>query len=147
MQTEKRCAVCGVTKLAAEFHVVTDKRYARRYLQGRCKGCSRAYMRQWSRTPSGRAFKKNASRTQNLASYGMNEDGYRLLLESQHGDSTGRRLSVDHDHDTDEVRGVLCHSCNVVLGLVKEDVEVLRKAILYLSRETKTVPVLTFSRN
>ena len=43
-----------------------------------------------------------------------------------------RRLSIDHDHITDEVRGLLCRSCNLLLGAAGDDEEVLKSAIKYL---------------
>ena len=39
---------------------------------------------------------------------------------------------VDHDHQTGNVRGILCHPCNVALGLFKDSKENLAKAIRYL---------------
>ena len=38
----------------------------------------------------------------------------------------------DHCHATDKFRGMLCHQCNVVLGLVYDDPDVLRRAATYL---------------
>lgn len=41
---------------------------------------------------------------------------------------------VDHDHETGKVRGLLCNSCNVMLGHSKDDVAILQKGIEYLNR-------------
>lgn len=39
---------------------------------------------------------------------------------------------VDHDHVTDQIRGILCGACNRSLGLVKDSVEILQRMINYL---------------
>ncbi len=41
---------------------------------------------------------------------------------------------VDHDHRTGRIRGVLCGGCNAGLGQLKEDPEIIRRAIDYLKR-------------
>ncbi|MCY1435743.1 Recombination endonuclease VII [compost metagenome] len=41
-------------------------------------------------------------------------------------------LYVDHCHSTEKVRGLLCHSCNLILGHAKDDKGLLEKAIQYL---------------
>ena len=45
---------------------------------------------------------------------------------------------IDHDHGTGNVRGVLCHACNVSLGLFGDDPVRLRRAADYL--EAACVP-------
>lgn len=42
------------------------------------------------------------------------------------------RLSVDHCHETNRVRGLLCHRCNVAIGLFEHAPSRLEKAIAYL---------------
>ncbi len=41
-------------------------------------------------------------------------------------------LHWDHDHETGEFRGWLCHSCNVALGLFKDSPLILKSALQYL---------------
>lgn len=75
-------------------------------------------------------------------SYGISEDAYNALHAEQAGRcaicldecASGQWLSVDHDHITKRVRGLLCRECNHGLGKFKDDVSRLRGAIKYLSQ-------------
>lgn len=76
--------------------------------------------------------------------YGITPEQYDEMLAEQGGvcaickgppdRSTGtgpKRLVVDHNHDTQEVRGLLCWGCNVKLHAL-EDIEFFRAASQYL---------------
>jgi hypothetical protein len=80
-----------------------------------------------------------------LRKYSLSSSDYDRLVEQQrgccaiclgppdHGATKGRGyLSIDHDHETGTVRGLLCSSCNLALGLFKEDLSRLRAAMTYL---------------
>ncbi len=45
---------------------------------------------------------------------------------------TDRRTHVDHCHTTGDVRGIICHHCNTMLGNAKDDPKILARAIEYL---------------
>lgn len=51
----------------------------------------------------------------------------------------GNFRAVDHDHNTDKVRSVLCRRCNVVLGQVGDSAELLEAFIAYLKRHQVAV--------
>jgi hypothetical protein len=71
--------------------------------------------------------------------YGLSLEDYEEMLDQQDGKcaicgSTPdlRRLCVDHDHATGQVRGLLCRSCNLALGSMQDNIELLENAIAYL---------------
>jgi hypothetical protein len=51
---------------------------------------------------------------------------------ARHNSGAIRRLCVDHDHKTGEIRGLLCLRCNRVLGLMYDDGQLLGDMIAYL---------------
>lgn len=82
-----------------------------------------------------------------LKTYGLSKESYESMLKEQKGvcaicgkpetakhkrNQWTKRLSIDHDHSTGVVRGLLCAKCNALLGYADESIEVLSKAIEYL---------------
>lgn len=73
--------------------------------------------------------------------YGITLDEYNSMYAKQNGlcaiclkpdEVEGRRLAVDHDHETGQVRALLCGNCNRGLGNFKDDANMLIKATRYL---------------
>lgn len=74
--------------------------------------------------------------------FNLSTPEYEELLQEQHGvcavcstppDGVRQRyLCVDHDHYSGRVRGLLCHSCNLILGHADDDPARLRAAAAYL---------------
>lgn len=51
-----------------------------------------------------------------------------------------KRNSIDHCHNGNSIRGLLCDDCNIALGKFKDRVELLQKAIDYLNN-TEVIPM------
>jgi len=79
-----------------------------------------------------------------MRSYGVTEEWYVETLAAQGGKCAicpatepggpHKVFSVDHDHKTGKVRGLLCKDCNHMLGMAKDSIETLRAAIEYLQK-------------
>jgi hypothetical protein len=74
-----------------------------------------------------------------LDRYGFGLDGYEERLKKQGGvclicgkKPGKKRLHVDHCHETDVVRGLLCSNCNRGIGLLGDQYERLEAALAYL---------------
>jgi hypothetical protein len=99
----------------------------------RYRGRLVAYQRDWKKRNPEKRF-EYVLRTR----YGIGAADYMALLEKQGGicpicGEPPRLPSVDHDHDTGLVRGILCRTCNSALGVL-DTVERLRAAMAYLCR-------------
>lgn len=57
-----------------------------------------------------------------------------------------KKLFVDHSHDTGEVRGLLCDTCNRGIGFLKEKNENLWNALLYLNPNIEKIPLTNIIR-
>lgn len=55
---------------------------------------------------------------------------------------TGKFLFVDHAHQTRRVRGLVCHRCNIMLGVAQDNTVVLRNAVAYLEGVVNTGPLV-----
>lgn len=80
---------------------------------------------------------KAMSRNARKRKYGLTEEQL-CALESitECAICGGPAEHIDHDHETGAIRGVLCLNCNAVLGHAHDDVNVLAKAIAYLSENS-----------
>ena len=108
------CYVCREEKPTAQM--VRDSRaILRGWKVGECKACKRIRSRSYSpERKRGIVLRKR---------YGITVEEYDALLAAQDGccaicrkpPREGSRLYVDHDHETNQVRGLLCPSCNTSL--------------------------------
>ena len=100
-----------------------------------CKTChkkacnERWHSRSWVDRWSSRNYK-----------YGVTKEFLVSLYDKQAGKCaicnavphTERGLHVDHCHKTKQVRGLLCHGCNTGIGAMKDSVDIISQALLYL---------------
>ena len=99
--------------------------------KGRCK----THHVQFVREQKARAHDVRVQKT-----YGLGPGDYQRLYLFQgqvcaicrRATGATRRLSVDHDHRSGYVRGLLCRPCNDLLGQARDDVAFFQRAIGYL---------------
>jgi hypothetical protein len=77
--------------------------------------------------------------------YDLSIDRYEQMIEEQDNQCSICSASfdnwqphVDHDHDTNELRALLCTKCNTGLGQFQDNPDTLQKAIDYLAKFSKT---------
>jgi hypothetical protein len=96
--------------------------------------------RRWrERNPDKHAASKRAYQLR--SQYGITPEEYDEMLAAQGGKCAlcetlplTKRLAVDHDHATGQVRGLLCWSCNGAIGLLQDDPALIRKVAVYVER-------------
>lgn len=146
VRTEKKCSKCGVVKPIDLFYVES------RRPDGRMCHCSECH--KVAQIPGQVRYKatdkyRAALRRRRLRNkFGLSVAEFDSLFEAQgfccaickskkpHGRFA--RFHVDHDHRTDEVRGLLCNRCNIGLGMFLDDPKRLRMATQYIEKFKKS---------
>lgn len=137
MEKLKRC-----TKCKQEFPATDEYFYKKGKkecgLRSICKECFKKGQIEYERD---RGRNKRLIRE-----YNITEELFNEILEMQGGKCaicqaeecmTGKAFCVDHDHETMEVRGLLCINCNQGCGKFKDDPDLLEEAASYLRRVRK----------
>jgi Recombination endonuclease VII len=142
---KKRCADCKQYKLVEEF---PRNKNCKDGYHCYCKACNNA------RTRESRERLHGGTRHYHLMHrYGIGADEFDELVKQQGGvcPLCGRENPehVDHDHETGEVRGILCFNCNGGLGQFRDSIDALLNAVSYLTRadpENRELDALALER-
>lgn len=129
----KKCPVCTIDKNE-------DQYWKGQYL---CISCQKDKQKNYwgSRTPKKRLEQhlkfKYKMEYQDFLDMWFTQDGCCAICSTQLPDlmvyeNRRRGYAVDHNHETMEVRGILCLKCNSLLGMANDNPAVLEKAITYL---------------
>lgn len=81
--------------------------------------------------------------------YSLTLENWNKMFDEQNGVcaiceracTTRKRLAVDHDHETGQIRGLLCNRCNISLGGFKDSLTLLQKAVKYLQQFSSPIGV------
>lgn len=159
----RKCYKCRRIKDLTEFYKHKNQPLGRMY---ECKSCRKKYKKRWYRqnleksqlnTKLYRQRNKDNmyeidKRNHLKTKYNLTLEQYKNLLILQNyvckickkpetviKSKKRAVLSVDHNHQTKEIRGLLCNNCNRALGLFKDDVVLLQGAINYIKEYSNNV--------
>jgi hypothetical protein len=137
MQT-KFCKKCNKNKDIGQFSVSKNK------IQSWCKECVRENIKNKRDNYSTDEHKNSKL----IEKYGITTKYYKSLYDHQGGacaicKTRQMPLGVDHDHKTGLIRGLLCDSCNKIIGFAYDSPEVLTAAADYLERHKCAYPILS----
>lgn len=130
---QKTCSKCKIEKPISEFWRRSTKADPEKR-RSWCISCCQ------KRRPYQDSYDPEYRRAWHLAQkYGITQEDYVALLSSQGGtcaiclDPPSQvHFHIDHDHDTGEVRGILCSRCNAMIGYGRDNPAILFSGIFYL---------------
>lgn len=134
--THKRCPICGELKERSEFWKWKSREDG---LAAYCKICFGNKNKKWQKDNSDKLPTLDEKRDSNRKrKFGISGEQYDQMLVDQNNQCAickkeiGREAAVDHCHNTNKVRGLLCRKCNLGLGGFRDNVDTIRKAIEYV---------------
>lgn len=139
---QSRCKECQ-RELADQYRKAHPERRTAQHRAWRAKqpkGDNARRAREWRKKNPERAKDHDLKRVRKVPL-----GTYSRMLEAQGGrcavcgtaKAGGRgRFHLDHCHNTNTLRGLLCHSCNLLMGHAKDNPDLLRAAINYLRKNS-----------
>lgn len=143
----KQCTKCKLTKPFDDFGRRSKSKDG---LKPECRPCTADRLRAWRQANPERdrenmrrwreANKQLRPAHERMTKYGLAHEDYEFMMADQNERCLicGHVMEppvVDHDHETGNVRGLLCRTCNMGLGSFKDSPVLLEAAIWYLNRE------------
>lgn len=142
----KTCTKCGEGKPIKDFPVDRGKSVAQ------CRPCRNSVVKAWRERnqPKCQSYRLSRPIGYGYAShlkraYELSMDEFISMLQEQDykckvcdkpitvvGKRQHNSIVVDHNHSTNEVRGLLCRNCNSMLGLAQDSAAILIKGAAYL---------------
>lgn len=105
-----------------------------------CKNCQNSYNNKYRNTSRGKLSVKNINfkRKYNLTveEFENKKNLQNNLCITCKRDFNTVKPVIDHNHKTNEVRGILCYACNSAIGLLMEDENVIWNMLEYLKKTT-----------
>jgi hypothetical protein len=159
---KKRCCSCNQDKELSEFN---KNRSRSDGLQPQCKTCARetnkksyaknteAHRERNRNYHSNNREKLNKKKRKYVVKYkyGLTPEQELEILKLQENKCANPRCRkeltntkhthIDHCHSTGKVRGILCRECNLALGFVFDNPELLQGLIEYLNRNNPEILV------
>ena len=134
----KKCTKCGILKDLSLFHKRPETKDGRRT---DCKECCKKKKQElWASLPLEEKQKRN-TKLRLKYHYDLTVEEYNEKVKEQHnkcyicgveGGYNKKPLYVDHCHQTNKIRKLLCQHCNSGLGMFKDNPELLKKAVNYI---------------
>jgi HD-GYP domain-containing protein (c-di-GMP phosphodiesterase class II) len=132
---KKVCSKCKEEKDLLEFH---KNKSAKSGVHHYCKKCNSVQRKRTYNYDQSRkirilnSYKINIDDVQKI--YILQNKKCKICKTENPSVSNYGGLHIDHCHVTGEVRGLLCNSCNILLGLAKDNISILNSAIDYLKK-------------
>lgn len=120
-------------------------KWHRQLKRGKGESLKAFHARKWEAQKMARPSWDN--NRQIIQKYGITRERYDAMLKEQSGvcaicknpetkmdyrHGSVKKLSIDHCHKTQKVRGLLCSRCNITIGQIEESVELLRSMEIYI---------------
>lgn len=131
----KTCSCCGQSKPLEAFPARTDRAST---TYAACRACKTAWAKTWQRIQK---LKRHGVADHLIPAILAEQENGRCHACDRPAAEVGR-LHVDHDHATNEYRGLLCKPCNTALGLVEDDIERLCLLAAYLTPDVTSLELM-----